>query len=671
MHKIAHKAFTLIESTLTQALFLLGTAVIIIVAFQRLRIPSSLAYLLVGVLLGPHTAGPIIEGGPLRTLAEFGIVFLLFTIGLNFSLPQLHAMRHQVLGLGTAQVVFTTVVVGLLAWLIGVPPIAAFVVGAVFAQSSSTIIGKQLEEQSEEHSRHGRLGLAMSVFQDVTAVPFVIVIPVLASTVSVNDLAATLGWALAKAVFAALLLFFLGRWLLRPLFHLVASRHSTELFTLTVLFVSLTAAWTTQSLGLSMAFGAFLAGMMLGETEFRHQIEATIRPFRDVLLGLFFVGIGMLINPLELLHIWHWALAGAFALLLIKIIIVAQLVPLAGIDRQTAWRTAVILAVGGEFGFALLAIALNAGVVDKYIGQILLTSVLFSMIAAPFLIRHNQSLIVFFTNITSGPPIEELHQPNPQVTGILRDHAIICGYGRIGQSVGHFLEREKISFVALDLDSVRVKEAHAAGEPVFYGDSSERAMLEAVGVNTAKLVVISHQDLAAALKALHHIRSLRPDVPIMVRTSNESDVDVLLAAGATEVVPETMEASLMIASQALLLLNIPFKLVMLRMQEQRATQYRLLRELYKGDELNHSADVDADRLKPVSVLPDAQVVGKALKDLNLDNVIIAAIVQDGERCLNPPPDLRLQAGDVIVLFGMPNDLLQAENYLSTASISNE
>ena len=251
---------------LAQILMLLGVAVAVVLTFQRLHIPTSLGYLLVGVILGPYTVGPTINVPEFKVLAEFGVVFLLFTIGLNYSLPQLHALRHQVLGLGTAQVAFTTAAVALLLWLARVPATAAFVIGAVFAQSSSTIIGSQLAEQGEENSPHGRLGLAMSVFQDVTAVPFLVVIPVLGMAGGADLLVSALGLALAKAALAFALVFFAGRWLLRPLFRLVTKRRSPELFTLAVLLVALLAAWTTNRLGLSLAFGAFLAGMMLGET---------------------------------------------------------------------------------------------------------------------------------------------------------------------------------------------------------------------------------------------------------------------------------------------------------------------------------------------------------------------------------------------------------------------
>lgn len=371
----------MIEQFFPQILMLLGTAVVIVVTFHRIHVPPSLGYLLVGVLLGSYTPGPVIEAQPIHMLAEFGIVFLLFTIGLNFSLPQIQALRGMVLGLGTAQVLLTTLAVGAVVWLMGLPVAAAFVVGAVFAQSSTTIISKTLIEQGEEHSRHGRLGTGMSVFQDVTAVPFLIVIPALgAAAVGMGALATSLGLALAKAALAFVLVFVVGRQLLRPLFHLIAAQRSAEVFTLTVLFVSLVAAWVTQSLGMSTAFGAFLAGMVLGETEFRHQVESTIRPFRDVLLGLFFVGIGMLFDLSVFPQIWHWALAGALLLMVFKAFIVAQIARFSGVESLTAWRTGWLLAVGGEFGFALLTIALGMQAIDQETGQIALSSVLLSMI---------------------------------------------------------------------------------------------------------------------------------------------------------------------------------------------------------------------------------------------------------------------------------------------------
>jgi CPA2 family monovalent cation:H+ antiporter-2 len=651
---------------LAQILLLLGLAVSVVLVFQRLRIPSSLGYLLVGLILGPHTIGPVLNLPQINALAEFGIVFLLFTIGLNFSLPQLHSLRHQVLGLGTGQIALTTLVVALICWAFGIDPAAAFVIGAVFAQSSTTIIGKQLAEQGEENSRHGRLGVAMSVFQDVTAVPFVVIIPVLTVASGAVALAGTLGWAMAKAGFAFALVFFAGRWLLRPLFHLIAEQRSAELFTLTVLLVALLAAWTTSSLGLSLAFGAFLAGMMLGETEFRHQVESTIRPFRDVLLGLFFVGIGMLFDPSVIPQVWHWAILGMMLLLFSKTILVAVMMSQTGIDTLTAWRSGLLLAVGGEFGLALISIALVNNVIDVQLGQTILTTVLFSMIVGPILIRFNKPIAGF---IVHKAPMPDQHADalilSATAISHLRNHVIICGYGRIGQSVGNFLEEEKIPFIAIDLDAVRVKTAHAAGEPVFYGDAGERDILESLGLDHARLVVISHDDVSAALKVLAHLRKARPELPVMVRTRDETHVEKLLAAGALEVIAETLEASLMIASQVLLLLDVPRSRVMRRIQEQRNGKYRLMREFFEGDALSRSPkDKDAHRLRTLVVESDSPLIGRHLKDLNLDGILVTAIVRAGERIPSPHPDSLLQENDMILLFCPLDKLQQIERVIS-------
>ena len=646
-----------------EVMTLLAISVVAVVVFQRLRMPSSLGYLLVGALVGPHAIGLVPDAEHNRVFAEFGIVFLLFTIGLNFSLPQILAMRHLVFSQGTAQVALTTAVVGLIAWLLGLSPAAAFVVGAVFAQSSTIIISKQLAEQGEEQSRHGRLGVAMSVFQDVTAVPFVVVIPVLGAAAT-GAVAGLLGLALLKAVAAFAAVYFAGRWLLRPLFHEVAARRSPEVFTLTVLLVILLAAGTTEALGLSMALGAFLAGMMLGDTEFRHQIESTIRPFRDVLLGLFFVTIGMLLDVSALPAIWHWAVLGAAGLLLVKTLLVAFIVRLAGIDLGTAVRTGIVLAVGGEFGLALLAIALGSAVISPEHAQIVLMAVLFSMIVAPFLIRHNGWIA---SRIVKRPvaSVEGVPKASDAPSG-QRGHVIVCGYGRIGQNVGHFLEEESVPFVALDLDSSLVREAHASGMPVYYGDASERDMLEALGIAHARLLVVSYDDLGSARKVLHHARSLRPDLKIMVRTRDEAPVDELLGLGATEVVAETLEASIMIASHALLLADVPAARVMRRMRDAQANRYQLLREIYRTDgpvvgRTNESPT--QDRLDSVVLTEACAAIGRRLADLHLPGCRLHALVRGGVRETSPSPETVLRSNDILVLFGIPENLEKCVAFL--------
>jgi len=559
---------------LAQIILLLGVAVAVVVTFQRLHIPTSLGYLLVGVILGPHTIGPTVHVTGFEALAEFGVVFLLFTIGLSYSLPQLHALRHQLLGLGTAQVILSTAIVGLLMWLMGLSAAAAFVIGAVFAQSSSTIIGNQLSEQGEINSTHGRLGLAMSVFQDVTAVPFLVVIPVLGLAVGAELLASALGWAIAKAILAFALVFFVGKWMLRPLFHLVAVKRSPEVFTLAVLLVALLAAWSTNSLGLSLAFGAFLAGMMLGETEFRHQVESSIRPFRDVLLGLFFIGIGMLFDPSSLSGTWHWAILGGLLIVTSKFLIVTALVRKSGLDAATAWSTGLIVAVGGEFGLALLAVALTNNVIDDTLGQTVLSSVLISMVLGALLIRFNQAIAMRLAGTVS----DHVTGLADQFRSAPEQHVLIGGYGRMGHTIAVLLRSSGVQCLALDTDSKRVAQGRADGYEVMYGDVADPDLLGAVQVERASLVVITVADTPTALRTVAYMRSHCPQVPIIARARDLEATAALLAAGATHAYPEALEASLRLGATALQMLRVPTEDVDQLLQGVRDWDYQPLLE---------------------------------------------------------------------------------------------
>lgn len=558
---------------LAQIILLLGVAVTVVVVFQRLHVPTSLGYLLVGVILGPHTIGPSVYAPEFKVLGEFGVVFLLFTIGLNFSLPRLHALRHQVLGFGTGQVVLTTAAVGVALWAGGLPAAAAFVFGAVFAQSSTTIIGSQLSEQGESNTQHGRVGLAMSVFQDVTAVPFLVVIPVLGMAVGAGALGVALAWAIAKAVLAIALVFVAGRWLLRPLFHAVTRQRSAELFTLTVLLIALLAAWATSALGLSLAFGAFLVGMMLGETEFRHQVESSIRPFRDVLLGLFFVGIGMRFDPLALPPIWHWTLLGALLIVASKLLIVSTMLRHSGIDGLVAWRTALLLSVGGEFGLALAAIALDANVIGTQLGQIAIASVLLSMVAGAALIRFNGTIAARLVRTPRGEPAAG---PDPLDTAPRQ--VVIGGYGRMGHTVAVLLQSRDIPFTVFDTDPVRVAQGRADGYQVGYGDIADPGLLEAIHVERAALVVLTVDQTAVALRTITTLARNWPQVPVIARARDLRASSQLQQAGATHAFPETIEASLRLGETALRILEVTDMEVERMVQEVREGDYQAVLE---------------------------------------------------------------------------------------------
>lgn len=648
---------------LHEILILLAAAVIAVALFRRLHLPPILGYLFVGVLVGPHGLHWIPDTEGTRFLAEFGVVFLLFTIGLEFSMPQLVAMKGVVLGLGGAQVALSTALGGAIAWLAGMGWEGALIVGGILALSSTAIVTKQLTEQLEINSRHGRSAVGVLLFQDLAVIPFLILIPILAGFGG-DSMAAPLLLALIKGVAAFFIMLAAGHWLLRPLFREIASARSPELFMLTVLLVSLTAAWATHLAGLSLALGGFLAGVMLGETEFRHQVETDIRPFRDVLLGLFFITVGMLLDVHALGAIWHWVALLALGIVATKSVLITALGRLGGTELGVALRTGLVLAQGGEFGFALLALAIGAGLIGDQAGQIVLAGTLVSMAISPFLVRYNGRIAKALTKsyLTNRAHARE---EIAHVGQNLRDHVIICGYGRIGQNIARFLEKEGFRYIALDLDPGRVREAHQAGENVFFGDSVHREMLEAAGLRWARVLVISYSDTPSSLKILANARELRPDIPVLVRARDDAHLEELQRLGATEVVPETLEASLMLASHLLYLLGVPVSTIVRRVRDVRTDHYRLLRGVFPGEQDLATDELDRQhaRLHAVTLPEGSFAVGHNLGQLGLETsgVTVTAVRHHGERTSAPAPELELAAGDVLVLYGTPADLEHAEN----------
>lgn len=654
------------HGVLWQIVMLLTAAVVAVAVCKHYRLPSALAYFVVGAFIGPAGLKLIPGAEDVQSLAEFGVVFLLFTVGLEFSLPILIAMKRVVLGLGAAQVVATTAVVGAVAWLIGLPGESAVVLGGMLAMSSTAIVIRQLTEQLEINSRHGRLAVGILLFQDLAVVPFLILIPALAAG-DTSSLASELVLALIKGVAVIMVMMWLGYKLLRPLFRAIAAFHSAELFTLTALLFALAAAWITQASGLSMALGGFLAGMMIGETEFKHQVEADIRPFRDVLMGLFFISIGMLLNLPEIFSNLHWILLLLLVVTVFKIISIMLVAMMDGIPKGVALRTGIVLGQSGEFGLALLMLAFASGLFTENLTHIVAATMVLSMALAPFLVQKNSAMAKTFCAESYGRNRQEILDDVQSASQGLAGHVIICGYGRTGQNIGHLLEQEGFQYVALDLDASRVNEAKEAGEPASYGDSTHLNILQAAGIATARAVVITYDDVPAAEKVLTNVRNVRPDIPVLVRTSDDSALERLQNAGATEVVPETLEAALMLGSHLFLLLNLPVTRILRRMQAVRNDRYHLLRAFFPGQDPDsvEGAETFKERLHSVTLPAKAYAVGRLLGTLELDtvNVTVTAVRRGGVRGSNPSPSMQLQAGDTLVLYGTPEDLVRAEGIL--------
>ncbi|OIR02502.1 glutathione-regulated potassium-efflux system protein KefC [mine drainage metagenome] len=623
-----------------------------------------LAYFLVGLALGPYTFGLLPNTEANRELAEFGIVFLMFSIGLEFSLPQLYAMRKKVLGLGGAQVVATLAFAMGISKLSGLSWSAAFVIGAALAMSSTAIVSKILAERLDLNSRHGRLSIGVLLFQDIAVVPILVLIPALG--MSGANLTDVLGLAMLKAAAMLLFLFTIGKWLINPWFNLVAGQRSRELFVMNVLMVTLLLAFATKLAGLSYALGAFIAGMLISETKYRYQVESDISPFRDILLGLFFISVGMLLNVQQVFSNIGLVLLILIAYLLFKFVIVALVVKLVKYEAGVAIRTGLILAQAGEFSFVILALGVEQKLINGQALQLILAASLLSMVIAPFLIQYNGRIarrLVSSYSRNSGQVIQDIDDVGKH----LHDHVIICGYGRSGQYLGRFLREENIPYVALDIDPSRVIEAAAAGETVMFGDAARRVVLEAAGGARAKALVISYADNRAAMKILHIVQESYPQLPVIVRTVDDSNMEVLRAAGATEVVPEILEGSLMLASHALMLLGVPLNRVVKRIRLFREERYKLFRGYFHGMSDFENEDIEKQQIRLHSVIISAgtYAVGRSLADMHLENfdVEVKSIRRPNSNGSELPADVTLTEGDVIVLLGQPAGLTNAQNAL--------
>lgn len=648
------------QASLQPVLVLLAAAVLVVVVFRSLKLPPLLGYLIVGVMIGPHALGWINTTDEVTHLAEIGVVFLMFSIGLEFSLPRLLTMRRIVFGLGASQVLATLLLVLGVALAVGVSWQGGIVLGGALAMSSTAILAKLLAERFELNSPHGRQIIGILLFQDLAVVPLLILIPALGAPA--EDLAATLGLAVAKAVVVLSVLLVVGQRVMRAWFHVVARQKSPELFVLNVLLVTLGVAYLTELAGLSLALGAFVAGVLISETEYRYQVEEDIKPFRDVLLGLFFVTIGMLLDVRVVVEN-AWVAVLLVTLVLAKTALIFGLGRLFGAPSGVAMRTGLALGACGEFGFVLLAHAAGSGLLEQDVLQPVLAAMVLSMLIAPFVIERSESIVRRWSSSEWMNRAMQLH--NIAVQSMAAEaHVLICGYGRSGQNLARLLDREGVSFIALDNDPQRIREATAAGERVVFGDAARREVLLAAGLARARVVIVTYADTASALHILSHVQEARPGLPVVVRTIDDSDVQKLRDAGATEVVADLMEASLMLASSTLMLVGVPLNRVLRRIRETRESRYELFRGFFRG--MTDASEGDDQALQPrlhsVLVTAGAKAIGKPFSEINLAGagVEVTALRRRNVKTAAPAPDMRIEEGDVIVLMGTEAAVAAAE-----------
>ncbi len=647
------------HKNLLDAITLLAGSVIAVELFRRLRLPSILSYFVVGIVVGPSALGWIASTEDIKFLAEFGVVFLMFTIGLEFSIPKLKLLKGTVFGLGFSQMAVTAAVFGFIAYWLGLTAKSAFIVGSILAMSSTAIVTRQLIDQLELNSRHGHTAVGVLLFQDLAVIPLLVVIPVFAAE-STGLVFMPLILSLGKTAVVFTVMLAIGRWVIGPLLHEVGKARSAELFTLTVLLLSLAAAMITNTLGLSLALGGFLAGIALGETTYRHQVEADIRPFQDVLLGLFFVTIGMLIDIKALTGIWWWVLLLTLCIIILKALIVFGLALIFRSHTVVVVRSAIVLAQCGEFGFVLLSLAINHRLMPMETSQIILDSILLSMLAAPLLIRHNEKIAKLLHGVGYTTYREQVIKDIAEEVKNMAGHIILCGYGRVGQNLARMLENEGFQYIALDLDPVRVREALEAGDNVYYGDCTRQRILNAAGIEKARLLVVTFDSPSSTFKILEQAQKLRPDIHILVRSRDEAHLEDFQEAGATEVVPETTEASLMLGAHMLFLLNTPLSKIFKITQDIRSDRYQLLRGFFHGMESSplDSEEQQREQLLAIRLHKGAFAVGKSLASLNLTElgVKVTALRRGGIKGSRPIPETTLNEEDVIVLLGIPNNL---------------
>jgi CPA2 family monovalent cation:H+ antiporter-2 len=641
---------------LNEILIILILSVIGIAVFKRLDIPAVLGYLVVGLFAGEHVFGWITDSHAIEQIAEIGVVFLLFTIGLEVSIPRLIAMRKIVFGIGVVQVIVSTLsamAVGM--WLVGLSWQTAFAVGGALTMSSTAIVTKLLTDNYELHTPHGNISLGVLLFQDLAVVPFLVLIPIFAAQGD-GSLVLPITLALAKGALAFAVIFYAGQHLVRPAVRAVANAHSHELFTLFILMIALLAAWLTWQLGLSLAMGAFLAGIMLAETEYQHHIENEIRPFRDVLMGLFFISVGSQFD-------WHIIInePTAVAVLTLGLIVgkgiaIMVITRYAGYARGIAIRAGILLGQGSEFGFAVLAVAITSGLLELGLSQ----PIILSMAISPLLIKYNGVIACYLDPIYRAAVS---HNENNIAAACehLDGHVILCGFGRTAQNLSQFLTRVNIPFIAIEIEAAIVTEAREAGEPVFLGDSSNAEILRLAGISRARVLVISFTEIKTSEHIALAARALNRDIPMIIRTRDDRHLERLLECGADEVIPDTVESSMMLARHTLSAIGEDQQTIDAMLDDARAGHYARVRAYFHSIEDIDLDTADHHHLHSVEVLSSYHAVGRSIESLRcLQRIHIIALRRNGVSSNDPLTEATLMAGDVLVIEGHPDDIQAAE-----------
>jgi CPA2 family monovalent cation:H+ antiporter-2 len=531
---------------LFEIVLLLTAAIITVVLFERLRVSPMLGYLAGGMIIGPSGLALVFDVETIGVIGELGVVMLLFSIGLELSFKRLKLMRWEVFGLGGAQFVITGLIIAGVAWALGASPKAAFVIGAGLALSSTAIVLQLLSERGEVATKLGRVGFSVLLLQDLAVVPLLAVVPILGGAARATDWG-QVGLAIGKAALALVLIMVAGRLVLQPIYRTVARDHGHEIFIALTLLAVLGTGWATEQAGLSLTLGAFLAGLLLAETEFRHQVQADIKPFQGLLMGLFFMAIGMQVDLAAAARNWWIVAALTLALLALKTAILYLLCRvLVKLPVFLSLRVGLTLAQGGEFAFILIGSAALIGFIPEPMKQICLIVVSASMIATPFLTIFGKALADRFERFTPVG-LAALEQDNID----LARHVVIAGFGRVGRIVARLLEARRLPYVAIDSNAANVLDGRSRGLPVYFGNAAQRELLWSVGVDRASALIVTMGDAPVALELVDMLKHRLPELPIIARARDSDHARDLLELGADIAVPETLEASLVLGAAAL------------------------------------------------------------------------------------------------------------------------
>jgi K+:H+ antiporter len=654
---------------LRELVIVLTATIAIVFIFQKLRLPNIVGFLLTGVIIGPHGFQLIQSVDQVETLAEIGVVLLLFTIGLEFSLETILSVQRRVVWAGLLQVALTTLVVLAVARLLGASMEVGLFYGFLVSLSSTAIVLRIYHDRGEINSLQGRLASGLLLFQDLCVVPMMLLLPVLAG--SGQDSIFLIVWVLAKSLITLVAIVWTARKLLPRLLHQVALLRNREIFVLFVVLVCFGTAWLTSETGLSLALGALVAGLVISESELSHQIVADILPLRDCFSGIFFISIGMLLNL--------GLLSQDFRITLLELLLMIGIKSM--VLFAVFWwlyrsiRLGVVLGLGlaqiGEFSFVLAKAGINYKLLSPADGQIFLAASILSMMATPFLIQWAHAWAFGFEGLFKDTGFNRSTSGGAIETSSATGHVIVVGYGLNGQNLARVLKEVSIPYRVLEMDPDLVRSAKAGGEPISFGDGTRPEILQQVGIEKARILVVAISDPAATARLVSQARRLRTDLYTIVRTRYVAEIDRLYRLGANQVIPEEFETSVEIFARVLQEYHIPRNVISLQVDLVRKEHYGTLRGIrLQGKQLDALSQFLVGTTSDIfSIVEASPAIGKSLEEINLplrSGVSVIAVVRDGKSYPNVGNDFKLAVGDMLVLLGGHKALDDAAQILNPA-----